>query len=182
MQNELEELKRRIHALSTEELLDVVTVNAADYRSEAIKLAWDELRKREVSEVDVEHWRTEATLKRSEMNRGRERAHFLLVLIITAVVTFSIFAPIIYYSVVAYGVPAAAFIVGGYVIWLVLFRRRSQRAYPFAVGFSSAVLVLLVAYLTAVPTYVAMILIESFLLSVFVTLINMKLIRERRYE
>jgi len=48
MADDIQELRKRIHSLSDEELVDMVTVAAVDYREDAINIAKMELRSRGV--------------------------------------------------------------------------------------------------------------------------------------
>jgi hypothetical protein len=59
MSDEIQELKDRITGLSDDELIEMVTVNAADYREEAVDYAKAELRKRGVDYSTVQEEATE---------------------------------------------------------------------------------------------------------------------------
>lgn len=99
---------------------------------------------------------------------------FLFFIAVVAVVTFCLFAPILYYSVVVYGLPASVFITVGYYVWLALLRRGSRRATAFALSFALPVLILLIAQSTATPKYVALIFLEFCCFGLLLKVVIMK--------
>jgi hypothetical protein len=158
MSTDLQDLKRRMAALPADELLDLLAFDAAEYRSDALNLAREELHKRGYDESDLENWRGSATRRRSyggDLRFGRMR--FLLILVLTAIVTFCLFTPLIYYSIILYGIPCAIFIAVGYLIWLALRKSDPQGALAFAIGFACGVSVMLLACATEVPWYICLI-------------------------
>jgi hypothetical protein len=160
MNTDFHDLKRRMATLPADELLDLVAFDVADYKVEALDLARDELYKRGYSDSDLENWRVSAAARRSNADLGHARVRFALTLVLTAIVTFCLFAPLIYYSIIAYGIPCAVFIAAGYLVWLALPRSDPQQARAFAIGFACGVSFLLLVVAMAVPWYGGMILAE----------------------
>ena len=158
MSIDFQDLKLRIATLHAEELLEMVTFAAADYRSDALELARAELRKRGYSEADLQKW-CESAGDRPAKNVGEPlaRLRFVITLCLAGIVTFLLFAPLIYYSIIAYGIPSALFIGAGYLIWLALRQNDRQQARAFAIGFAGSVSMLLMAYSAAVPRYTGLI-------------------------
>jgi hypothetical protein len=98
-----QDLKLRVATLHAADLLEISTFDAADYRSDALELARAELRKRGYSESDVQNWRDSA--RAGPANNAGEplaRLGFVVTVALTGIVTFCLFAPLIYYSIVAY--------------------------------------------------------------------------------
>lgn len=148
-------------ALPTDELLDIVVFDAADYESAALELAREELRMRGCSEVDLQNWReSEAGRRANNSDLLFDRMRFALIVFVTVIVTFCLFAPLIYYSIVAYGIPCAIFIGAGYLIWLALRRNDPPQAHAFAIGFACGVFAALIPVATAVPWYAGLIVAE----------------------
>lgn len=52
MSDELKDLQKRISNLSDDELLKMIHINYADYREEAINIAKEEIKKRNIPEID----------------------------------------------------------------------------------------------------------------------------------
>jgi hypothetical protein len=101
-----------------------------------------------------------------------EGLRFALTLVVTAVVTFFLFVPLIYYSIIAFGIPCAIFIGLGYLLWLALRGNDPQQARAFAIGFTCSVILLLFAFSIAVPWYTALITGESLCLWVPVKIVR----------
>jgi hypothetical protein len=158
--DDLKDLKQRLQRFSNAELLRMVKVDFADYRAEALALAWQELKSR-YGEADLQGLDLRDPKEKDLLADPQLAAiGFLFFIAATAVITFSLFAPILYYSVIAYGLPAAAFMATGYCVWAALVRRDSRRATAFAISFASPVVLLLTAQSTASPKHVGLILIE----------------------
>jgi hypothetical protein len=177
MPTDLQDLKNHIAAMPADELIDLAVFDAADYRTDVLSLAREELHKRGYSESDLESWRASAPHRRSNDAELRlARLRFALTLSVTAIVTFSLFAPLIYYSIVAYGIPCAMFIGAGYLIWLSLRKSDPRQARAFAIGFACGVSVLLLGYATAAPWYIDLITAECLCLWILI-----KFIRRARF-
>ena len=175
MSNDLQDLKLRIANLRAEELFEIVTFDAADYRSDALELARAELHKRGFTETDVQNWYKscwDQPVKKGDVQFARMR--FAVTLILTGIVTFCLFTPLIYYSIVAYGIPCTIFIVAGYLLWLTLRRAEPQQARAFAIGFAGSVSILLLAYSAGAPWYTGLIVGECMLLWVLFRIISHK--------
>ncbi len=72
--------------------------------------------------------------------------------VLVAIGTLLVFPAISYISVAFYGIPAAVFVLAGFVVWLILHRYRSAFADVFFVAFSAPVVFcLLPMFFTAVP-------------------------------
>src|ERR1051325_170205 len=171
MTTDFEDLKRRMAALPADELLDIVTFDVTDYRGDALDLARNELYKRGFSESDLENWRVSETgRQRNNAARQLGRMKFILTLVLTVIITFCLFAPIIYLSIIAYGIPCSIFIAAGYLIWLALRRTDPQQARAFAIGFAFSVAILLIAVTTAVPWYGGLMLAECLVLWILIQL------------
>lgn len=78
--------------------------------------------------------------------------------VVTGAVTLFLFPAISYTSVIFYGLPAAAFILLGYVVWLFLMPRNPRMAIAFSVGFIPPVAFCLMILVAIKPLYVGMIL------------------------
>jgi len=92
---------------------------------------------------------------------SNSQAHLVKIAVATAVITLLTFPVLIYTSVIFYGLPAAAYILFGYVVWLVLAKRNRRKGLAFAVGFASVVTSFLLGPLSAKPLYVVMVLLPS---------------------
>jgi hypothetical protein len=95
------------------------------------------------------------------MNPAKDQmpqATFILFAVLTGAVTLFLFPAISYTSVVFYGVPAAVFILLGYVVWLFLMSRSPRMAIAFSVGFIPPVALCLMILVAIKPLYVGMIL------------------------
>src|SRR5206468_8956112 len=102
--DDLKDLRQRLHKLSSEELLQIVRIDFADYRTNVLDLTREELQRRGYSESEIQASHVQAAKKRNmPIDPQLATISFLLVTAVTAVITFSLFAPIVYYSVVAYG-------------------------------------------------------------------------------
>jgi hypothetical protein len=158
---DLKNLKQRLQKSSSKELLRMVKVDFADYRPEVLDWAWQELKSRGYSDADLRAINL-GVPKKKDLLADPQLAGigFLVFIAATAVITFSLFAPIIYYSVIAYGLPASVFIATGYCVWAALVRKGSERATAFGISFASPVLLLLTAQSTATPKYVGLIIVE----------------------
>jgi hypothetical protein len=88
----------------------------------------------------------------------RSQAKFILFAVATGAVTLFLFPAISYTSVIFYGVPAAAFILLGYVVWLFLMPRNPRMAIAFSVGFIPPVAFCLMLLVAIKPLYVGTIL------------------------
>ena len=86
------------------------------------------------------------------------QAKFILLAVVTGAVTLFLFPAISYTSVTLYGMPAAVFILLGYVIWLFLMPRNPRMAIAFSVGFIPPVAFSLMILVAIKPLYVSMIL------------------------
>lgn len=180
MTTDFHDLKRRMAVLPADELLDIVTFDVTDYRGDALDLAREELYKRGYSDSDLENWRVSAAGRRSPnagLQAGRMRS--VLTLVLTPIVTFGLFAPLIYLSIIVYGIPCAIFIAAGYLIWLGLRRTDPQQARAFAIGFAGVVAILVLAVATSVPWYGGMIIAECLGLWILIELIRR---RDRRNQ
>jgi hypothetical protein len=85
---------------------------------------------------------------------------FLTFIFVTGLFSFILSPAIVYYSVLAYGLPAAIFLTLGYIVWLVLIRTNRRKAIGFSIGFFPPVLLVLIFYLFLSPLLVALILTE----------------------
>jgi hypothetical protein len=88
----------------------------------------------------------------------RSQAKFILFAVATGAVTFFLFPAISYTSITFYGLPAAAFVLSGYVLWLFLMPRNSSLAIAFSLGFIPPVAFCLIILLAIKPLFVGMIL------------------------
>ena len=141
-------------ALPADELLDLVTFDVTDYRGETLDLAREELYKRGYTESDLENWRVSTAGRRPHsagLQAGRMRS--VLTAVLTPIITFVLFAPLIYLSIILYGIPCAIFIAAGYLMWLGLRRTDPQQARAFGIGFAAVVCLLVIVVTTAVPWY-----------------------------
>ena len=84
----------------------------------------------------------------------------------TAVITLFSFPVISYTAVVLYGLPAAAYLVAGYLLWLFVKQRHQRLGFAFAIGFVPIVTFCLLGLLAAKPFYVLMILMPAVSFSV----------------
>ena len=173
MSTDSQNLKLRIATLHAEELLEMVTFDAADYRSDALELARAELQKRGYSDADLQKWYESAGDRQAKNSREPfARLRFGVILVSTAIVTFLLFAPLIYYSIIFYGIPCAIFISAGYLIWLGSRRSDPEQARGFAIGFACSVSILLMGVSTAFPSYTSLIVGECLLLWVLFQIIR----------
>lgn len=172
MKTDFQDLKRRMATLPADELLDLVAFDVSDYKVEALDLARDELYKRGYSDSDLENWRVSAAARRSNADLGHTRVKFALSLILTTIVSFCLFAPLIYYSIIAYGIPCAVFIAAGYLIWLALRRTDPQQARAFAIGFAYGVFFTVLVMTVAVPWYGGLIIAECVALWILIEVIR----------
>ncbi|HET6893156.1 MAG TPA: hypothetical protein VFH31_18775 [Pyrinomonadaceae bacterium] len=154
MNSEMQNLKDRMAHLSNEELLQIVRIDFADYRKEALELAKQELLQRGYSESEINQVRASAKVASNQMSN----LSLISFAVATGLITFLLFPAIIYYSVIAYGLPAAIFILIGYGLWLILLRTNPKRALAFVIGFVPPVTFCLLGYLVMNPLYVGMIL------------------------
>ena len=95
------------------------------------------------------------------MNPAKDQmsqAKFISFAVVTGAFTLFLFPAISYTSVVFYGVPAAVFILLGYVVWLFLMPRNPRMAIAFSVGFIPPVAFCLMILVAIKPLYVGMIL------------------------
>src|ERR1051325_12024769 len=173
MTTDFEDLKRRMAALPADELLDMVTFDVTDNRGDALDLALNELYKRGFSESDLENWRVSETgRQRNNAARQLGRMKFILTLVLTVIITFCLFAPIIYLSIIAYGIPCSIFIAAGYLIWLALRRTDPQQAPAFAIGFACGVFFTVLVMTVAVPWYGGLIIAECVALWILIEVIR----------
>jgi hypothetical protein len=84
----------------------------------------------------------------------------------TAVITLFSFPVISYTSVVFYGLPAAAYLLAGYLLWFFVNQRNPRLAFAFAISFVPIVTFCLLGLLTAKPLYVLMIVIPVICFSI----------------
>ena len=165
MNTDLQNLKLHIAALPAEKLFEMVTVNVSDYRREALDLAFAELQKRGYAESDLQKWYDSTVDQGSKNPQGQlSGLKFAVILFVTCVVTFWLFAPLMFYSIIAYGIPCTIFIAAGYLIWLALRRGDPREARAFGIGFAFSVSLLLLVYSIGVPWYTGMIVCESLFL------------------
>jgi hypothetical protein len=148
--NEETELKNRMATLPTEQLLQIVRIDFADYRQKALAFAGQELLRRGFRQSDMAPQKLSTTVATDQPSNFQ----LTLLAIATGAIAMLLFPAIIYYSVLVYGAPAAAFILCGYGVWLYLRRNHRRRALAFAVGFVPPVGLILLAYSTAAPLYV----------------------------
>lgn len=153
MNNKMQNLKDRMTSLPSEELLQTVRIDFADYREETLDLAKRELLGRGYSESEISRIRNSPKPANAQMSNSS----FALFAIATGAITFLLFPAISYYSVIFYGLPAAIFILLGYGLWLVFLRTDPKRALAFSIGFVPPVIFCLLMYV-AMPLYVGMIL------------------------
>jgi hypothetical protein len=95
------------------------------------------------------------------MNPAKDQisqAKFIFFAVVTGAVTLLLFPAISYTSVIFYGVPAAAFILLGYGVWLYLMPRTPKMAMAFSLGFIPPVALCLMILVAIKPLYVGMIL------------------------
>jgi lipopolysaccharide export LptBFGC system permease protein LptF len=164
MNDEMQSLKDRMANLPSEELLQIVRIDFADYRKEALDLAKQELFGRGYSESEM------AQVKGSSKVANNQMSDLSLILfaVATGLLTLFLFPVISYTSVIFYGLPAAIFILIGYGLWLIFLRTNPSRALAFAIGFVPPVAFCLLMLLAMKPLYVGMILLP-FLCALLVT-------------
>ncbi|HEU4837043.1 MAG TPA: hypothetical protein VFS90_21605 [Pyrinomonadaceae bacterium] len=158
--------------LPAEELLEIVTLDAAEYRGDALDLARAELQKRGYSESDLERLRQSAGERPLKTDWPFPRLRFALTLVLTLIVTFLLFAPIIYYSLDVYGIPCAIFLAMGYLLWLALRRNAPKQALAFAIGFICIVAPVLFLISIELPWYTAYITGEFMALLALIKLVS----------
>ena len=148
--NDETELKNRMAALLTDQLVQIVRIDFPNYRPQALAFARQELQRRGFSKSDM----TPDILATTVGTDQPSNLQLTLFVIATAAITILLFPATIYYSVLMYGLPAAAFLLVGYGISLFLFRTNPPKATAFAIGFAPPVVLALLMYFTAVPLYV----------------------------
>ena len=154
MNDQMQRLKDRMATLSSEELLRIVKTDFADYREETLDLAKQELLGRGYSASEMSGVIDPTKVASDQMSN----LSLTLFAVATGLITFLLFPVLIYTSPLIYGLPAAAFILAGYGLWLIFISTNPKRAMAFAVGFVPPVALCLLMYLTATPLYVGMIL------------------------
>lgn len=178
MSDALKDLKDRISELPSEELLRIVTVEFAAYRQEALDIAREELQRRGFSQDQLNYLSREraGAMPAPDDNR-MSVVRFTVFALAVGIITFLSFPAILYYSVIAYGLPASIFISIGYVIWAILLQGNQKKALAFSVGFVPPVVLCLLFYLPAVPFYVGMIMLQFSCFWLIFKFINEKLNR-----
>jgi hypothetical protein len=68
------------------------------------------------------------------------------------------FPALSYVSIVSYGIPASAFVLGGYAVWRLLAARWPGLASPFALGFGVPIAFVMVGLVVSVPLHAFLIL------------------------
>jgi hypothetical protein len=114
------------------------------------------------------------------MNKGASQheispANMVLVAIATGLATFFAFPAIIYTSIVLYGLPAALFILTGYIVWLLLVRRDRKMGNAFALGFFPVIAFCLLGPLSAKPFYVLVVILPVVCLWIVHRLMRLRL-------
>jgi hypothetical protein len=69
-----------------------------------------------------------------------------------------VFPALSYVSMVSYGIPAAAFVLGGYAVWRLLAARWPGLAAPFALGCGAPLAFVMVGLVVSVPVHAFLIL------------------------
>ena len=160
--DKLPALQERIEKLSTDELLEIVTLEFRGYRKEALALARAELNRRGFRDSDI-------SLRAHDFTAQQQPDGFQLqpvaVGVITGLITVFLFPAAFYYSIVVYGLFASALMTVGYVIWRLLIRANPRLARGFGFGFIPPVLLILVVSLSGVPWLVLAILAEFLVFS-----------------
>jgi hypothetical protein len=136
--------------LSSDELLEIVTVHFRGYRKEAIALARAELNRRGFPEPDIRP-PSKDFIEERQPDRFPSRLGSIAFPVGVALVTFTLFPALVYYSIVVYGLMASVFMTVGYVIWRELMRTNPRKAMGFSIGFLAPVLLILGLYFTATP-------------------------------
>lgn len=144
--------------LSSDELLEIVTISFRGYRKEAIALARAELNRRGFRESDIRP--PKDFVADQQRDRFASRLSLVAFTVGVGLVTFLLFPAAVYYSVVAYGLIASVFMTVGYVIWRVLLRTNPRKAMGFSTGFIPPVLFVLFYYLLGTPWLVLAIVAE----------------------
>ena len=159
---ELPGLHERIAKLSTDELLEIVTLEFRGYRKEALALARAELNRRGFRDSDI-------SLRANDFIAQQQPDGFQLqpvaVGVITGLIVVLLFPAAFYYSIVVYGLFASALMTVGYVIWRLMIRANPRLAKGFGFGFIPPVLLILVACLSETPWLVLAILAEFLIFS-----------------
>ena len=155
--DELRALERRMAKLSSDELLEIVTLRVRGYRQEAVALAHAELKNRGFHPADIGS-PSENFLAEQQPDRFPSRLSFLAFSVGTGLLTFVLFPALVFYSIVIYGLFASVFMTVGFVIWHELLRTNPRKAMGFGFGFMAPVLLILALYFTAVPWLVLTIL------------------------
>lgn len=154
--DDLGALEERMTKLSSDELLEIVTIHFRGYRKEAIALARAELSRRGFRESDIRP--PKGSLE--EKDRFPSKLSFVAFTAGVALITFLLFPAAVYYSIIAYGLIASVFMTVGYVIWRELMRTNPRKAMGFSTGFIPPVLLVLGFYLLGTPWLVAAIVAE----------------------
>jgi len=157
--NDLHALEERMTKLSSDELLEIVTISFRGYRKEAIALARAELNRRGFPESDIRPPSKDFVADRQRDRFGSQLSHVAFTVGV-GLVTFLLFPAAVYYSVIAYGLIASVFMTVGYVIWRVLMRANPRKAMGFSTGFIPPVLFVLFYYLLGMPWLVLAIVAE----------------------
>jgi hypothetical protein len=148
--NELPALQERLAKLSSDELLEMVTVHFRGYRKEALAFARAELNRRGFPEADIRS-PSKDFIEERQPDRFPSRLSSVAFPVGVGLITFALFPALVYYSIVVYGLMASIFMTVGYVIWCALMRTNPRKAMSFSIGFLAPVLLILGLYFTAVP-------------------------------
>ena len=148
--NDLPVLEERLVKLSSDELLEIVTVHFRGYRKEAIALARVELNRRGFREADIRPPSKDFIAER-QPDRFPSSLASVAFPVGVGLITFALFPALVYYSIVVYGLMASIFMTAGYVIWRELMRTNPRKAMGFSIGFLAPVLLILGLYFTATP-------------------------------
>lgn len=156
--DDLRTLEERMSKLSSDELLEIVTIDFRGYRKEAIAIARAELNRRGFRESDIRP--PKDSLEARQKDRFPSKLGFLAFTAGVGLVTFLLFPAAVYYSIIAYGLIASVFMTVGYVIWRELMRTNPRKAMGFSTGFIPPVLLILGIYLFGTPWLVLAIVAE----------------------
>lgn len=161
MYDELQDLKERLSARSSEDLLRMVNIDFADYRKEALDLAREELKRRGYSDFQTKpsSIKTNREIPKA-INDQMSTVNFIIFSVVTGLVTLFLFPAISYLSIIVYGLPASIFIFIGYELWFIFRRYNQKMASAFSIGFIPSVVFCLMVLLFMSPLYVGMILLQ----------------------
>lgn len=160
--------------LSSDELLEIVTIHFRSYRQDAIALARAELTRRGLHPSDIGLPGKEYIEER-QPDRFPSMLSFVAFTVGVGLLTFLLFPALVYYSIVVYGLFASVFMAVGYLIWHTLMRTDPRKAMGFSIGFLPPVLLILFFYLTAVPWLVLAIVGEFLVFSFTLKLLSDRL-------